>query len=130
MVVHSADQVLLLKRVDHADFWQSVTGALRWGEVAAAAAGRELLEETGFAAHGLSDWSRSYRFEILPDWRPRYAPDARYNLEHLFSLALPTCMPPRLNPREHSAYLWLPKSAALARVWSWSNRAGIELTVP
>ena len=130
VVVHSGDQVLLLKRVDHPDFWQSVTGALRWGEKAADAAARELAEETGFAARGLTDWARSFRFEILPHWRPRYAPEVRYNREYLFSLTLPACVQPRLNPVEHSTCLWLPREAALARVWSWSNRAGIELTVP
>ncbi|HEY5567780.1 MAG TPA: NUDIX domain-containing protein, partial [Gammaproteobacteria bacterium] len=38
---------LLLERVVPADFWQSVTGTLDWGETPAAAAAREVLEETG-----------------------------------------------------------------------------------
>ena len=39
VVVHSSDgMILLLKRADIEDFWQSVTGSLDWGETASAAA--------------------------------------------------------------------------------------------
>ncbi len=51
VVVHTADQVLLLERVRPAGFWQSVTGSLEAGETASQAAIRELGEETGFRRH-------------------------------------------------------------------------------
>ena len=38
---------LLLKRIEPADFWQSVTGSLHPDEAPVAAARRELVEETG-----------------------------------------------------------------------------------
>lgn len=116
----------MLKRVDHPDFWQSVTGALEWEETPQVAARRELAEETGIEDVGeLRDWQRTNRFEILPQWRYRYAPGIRENLEHVFSLELSAIREVRLQPGEHNEYSWLSRSAAAERVWSWSNRAAI-----
>ncbi len=129
-MVHCEHQVLLLKRTDHPDFWQSVTGSLRWHETPLQAARRELFEETGFdPAEGLTDRDHCFRFRILHQWRRRYAPGVTHNLERLYSLALPACMAPRLRESEHHAYLWLSREEALARVWSWSNREGIRRVV-
>jgi len=55
VVIHTPrGEVLLLRRRQPADFWQSVTGSLEWGESTAQAARRELAEETGFAGNTLS----------------------------------------------------------------------------
>lgn len=127
VLVHCNNRVLLLKRADHPDFWQSVTGALEWGERPRAAAIRELAEETGIIQiGGLRDWERSNRFQILPQWRHRYAPGVEENLEHVFSLALTVEPDVILDPREHSEYQWLDLHQAAAKVWSWSNREAIE----
>ena len=130
VVVYCAQRVLLLKRADHPDFWQSVTGSLRWDETPLQAARREVAEETGFAAAGLEDCGHSFEFSILPRWRGRYAPDVTRNTEHLYALCLSTCAAPRLREAEHQAYLWLPRDEALPRAWSWSNREGIRRVVP
>src|SRR5690606_10129209 len=45
-------ETLLLKRCQPFGFWQSVTGSLLEGETHAAAAARELREETGFTSEG------------------------------------------------------------------------------
>ena len=49
VVVHTAElEVLLLERAMRPGYWQSVTGSLDWpDEPPAAAAAREVLEETG-----------------------------------------------------------------------------------
>ena len=48
MVVYAATgHILVMRRADLPDFWQSVTGSLDPGERPAAAAVRELFEETG-----------------------------------------------------------------------------------
>ncbi|HSP01262.1 MAG TPA: dihydroneopterin triphosphate diphosphatase, partial [Thioalkalivibrio sp.] len=89
VVVHTlGGEVLLLRRLNPPDFWQSVTGSLEQGESAQAAARRELYEETGLDAAGLVDAHRQFRFTIHTAWRHRYAPDAHENLEHVFLLAL------------------------------------------
>lgn len=123
--------VLLLKRCDHPDFWQSVTGSLQWGETPGEAARRELTEETGLeCADIIVDCERVFTFEILSVWRHRYAPGVTRNLEHVFSLELGTRLPVTIEPREHSAYEWLPRQGAAEKAWSWSNRQAILDIVP
>ena len=119
--------ILLLKRADIEDFWQSVTGSLRWDEHPRRAAIRELLEETGISAvDKLVDWQRSVTFEILEPFKSRYPPDIHQNLEHMFSLQVEPDQPIMINPEEHVSYSWLPYLEAQTMVWSWSNRSAIE----
>jgi len=131
VVVHTAElEVLLLERKSRAGFWQSVTGSLDQPEEApAAAAAREVLEETGIeaAAGALRDWRVANTFEIFTQWRHRYAPGVTHNTERVFGLALPRRPAVRLEPREHVAYAWLPWRQAAARCFSWSNRDAIVM---
>lgn len=116
-------KVLMLKRADHADFWQSITGSFEWGDAnPLATAKRELTEETGLVADTLRDWERTHRYTIFPEWRYKYAPGTEENTEHAFSLELPDEVPIRIDSLEHSAYCWLDFPAAHARATSWSNR--------
>jgi len=127
VVVHSAERVLLLRRVDPPDFWQSVTGSLQWDEKEPImAARRELFEETGLDDAGrLQDLHLTYQFPILPAWRARYAPEVKENTEHVFSLALPAETDITVNPAEHAEWGWFDFEAAAARVASWTNREAI-----
>lgn len=131
VVFTRAGEVLLLKRCDHPDFWQSVTGSLRWTERPRDAARRELREETGLEyGESITDCARTFTFEILEMWRYRYAPGTTRNREHVFSLELEMRVPVTLAPREHSAYEWLPRRGAAEKVWSWTNRRAILDIVP
>ena len=128
VVLHTAAlQILLLRRVSPPGFWQSVTGSLEAGETPAQAALREIHEETGVEPlpEQLLDWRRTNRFEIRPEWRSRYAPDVTHNIEHVFSMCIPEGHPIRLAPNEHDALMWLPRDAAAAKVFSWTNRDAI-----
>lgn len=131
VVVYTLDgQVLLLRRSEPFDFWQSVTGSLEVDETHAAAASRELFEETGLRDQGrLYSTGVSRRFTIDPRWRDRYPPGVVENLEHEWRYEMPATAPIRLAAREHSEFLWLPRHEALATVWSWTNRDAIE-TLP
>lgn len=131
VVFTRASEVLLLKRCDHPDFWQSVTGSLQWHETPPQAARRELREETGIeGGEALADRHRTFTFEILKRWRHRYEPGTTRNREHVFSLELSSRVSIVVEPREHSAHQWLPRSEAADKVWSWSNRRAILECVP
>lgn len=130
VVIHTpALEVLLIKRADAEDFWQSVTGAKdRLDEDFRETAVREVAEETGIAcgpgtplAKGLRDWRLENVYEIYPRWRHRYAPGVMRNTEHLFGLQVPAGTAVTLNPREHTAYRWLPWREAADACFSPSN---------
>ena len=121
--------VLLIKRADAVDFWQSVTGSKDTPhETFAQTAVREVQEETGIdcgprtaLAQRLHDWQLENVYDIYPRWRHRYAPGVRRNTEHLFGLLVPAGTPVHLSPREHTHYQWLPYQQAAAACFSPSN---------
>jgi len=119
-------KVLMLRRADHPQFWQSVTGSLEWDdETLLATAKRELQEETGLAMDGLRDWGKTNRYIIFPQWRYKYAPGVTENTEHVFSLEIPAETAITLNPAEHGEYQWMGFEEAAEKATSWSNRDAI-----
>ena len=128
MVVYTTTgEVLLLRRTQPKDFWQSVTGSLRWGETSPQAARRELYEETGIlAGNQLRDLRHCEVFPIVPPWRARYAPSAHNNREHWFAFMLTGRRMIRLRANEHNAYRWLPALRAARMASSWTNRKAIR----
>jgi dihydroneopterin triphosphate diphosphatase len=133
VIYTSALDVLLIKRADATNFWQSVTGSKdSLDEVFPETAAREVQEETGMncqagapLAEGLGDWCLENIYEIYPQWRHRYAPGVVRNTEHLFGLRVPPGTPVELNPREHTHYQWLPYRDAAAACFSPSNAEAI-----
>jgi dATP pyrophosphohydrolase len=128
VVVHTADlHVLLLERATRRGFWQSVTGSQEDPESIEHTAMRELREETGIDAGraALQDWHILNHYEIFADWRWRYQPGVTRNIEHVFSLEVPSQQPVAISAEEHLGYLWLPWRDAAQKVFSWSNRDAI-----
>jgi len=129
VVVHTrALDVLLINRADAPGFWQSVTGSKdREDESFAETAAREVAEETGIArgVGTLHDWGLENVYAIYPQWLHRYAPGVVRNTEHVFGLCVPSGTPVRLNPREHTAYQWLPWRQAADACFSASNAEAI-----
>jgi len=131
VVVYTRDgRVLVLRRTRPFDFWQSVTGSLRQVETHAEAAARELFEETGLRGEGrLSFTGVTRQFTIDPRWRHRFEPGVIENIEYEYRYELDTTVSLTLAADEHEEYRWLPKAAALDKVWSWTNRDAID-TLP
>ena len=131
VVIHTpALEVLLIRRADHADFWQSVTGSVDVEDADLRhTAAREVQEETGLAVQptDLVDWGITNVYEIYPAWRHRYAPGVTRNTEHLFSLCVPQAVPVRLSSREHTDSQWLDWRAAADHCFSPSNAEAILL---
>ena len=133
----TALDVLVLRRTDGdglgADYWQSVTGSKdSLDEGWALTAQREVAEETGIVCtlgapgHAvLIDWQLENIYDIYPQWLHRYAPGVSRNTERLFGLQLRDRCAVQLNPREHTAYEWLPYYQAAERCFSPSNAEAI-----
>lgn len=120
--------MLLLRRAKPFDFWQSITGSLRDHESHAEAAARELAEETGLIGEGVLEYSGiSRQFVIDPRWRDRFAPGVVENIEFEWHYRLVAERSIRLCDREHSDYRWVPLAEAIGEVWSWTNRAALEV---
>jgi dATP pyrophosphohydrolase len=131
--------VLLMRRADGDDlgaaYWQSVTGSKDqvdedWEQTAV----REVREETGIDCAGNStvpshfaDWQLENVYGIYPQWLHRYAPGVTHNTEHIFGLQMAARVPVVLNPREHTAFQWLPYRAAAEMCFSPSNAEAVLL---
>ncbi len=114
----------MLQRKHPSGFWQSVTGSLEWGESASDCARRELREETGIDIQPI-DSGLVNQFEIMPQWRQRYADDVTSNREYVFSVQLESARVPVLCPDEHIAFEWLDARQAMDRCFSSSNAKAI-----
>jgi dATP pyrophosphohydrolase len=129
VVIHTpALDVLLINRTDSPGFWQSVTGSKdEEEEPFEQAAIREVREETGIDAGmgTLTDWGLENVYDIYPRYLHRYAPGITRNREHVFGLCVPAGTPVTLNPREHTAWQWLPYRAAADACFSPSNAEAI-----
>ena len=127
VVVHTDDEVLLIKRADHECFWQSVTGSLEWNELKETTAKRELAEETGITEYPVHFAGIRRGYEILEQWRYKFPPGVTRNYENLFFCKLPNRVDIVLDENEHTEYVWLSYDEAIEKAWSWTNKLAIMM---
>ena len=126
-------QVLLIRRAEPDPaapaFWQSVTGSKDHADESfKETAAREVREETGIDCSPASplhvhlrDWELENVYPIYPRWLHRYPSGVVFNTEHVFGLQVPEGTAVQLEPREHTAFQWLPYAQAAALCFSPSN---------
>jgi dATP pyrophosphohydrolase len=132
IVVHrpggDGHEFLVLERApDRQGYWHVVAGALEWGESAAAAAERELLEETGLAA-SVEDLGGEYAYRLddePPEVRARFAPEVEEIKIHAFAAEAPAGWEPRLD-EEHVGYRWCSAADAVEIVEYEEPRAAVR----
>ncbi len=121
---------LLLRRVaDHGGFWQFVTGSLEADETHIQTAVREVFEETGIRSgeSDLIDLNLTNVFEISAVWLRKYAPGVRRNEEVCFALRVEKCEV-RIDPVEHTDYVWVDYESAESMLHWESNRKALDAT--
>lgn len=120
VVVHRAggtgrEYLVLERSPDRQGYWHLVAGALEPDEQPAAAAGRELLEETGLEAP-VADLGRLYVYRLdeePPEVRARFAPQVSEVSVTAYSAEAPPGWEPALDD-EHVAYRWCSGAEAEA----------------
>ncbi|HJW44612.1 MAG TPA: lipoyl(octanoyl) transferase LipB [Geothrix sp.] len=120
-------EVLMMLRVPaHGLWWQSVTGMMEPGETPEETAHRELLEETGLTGT-LRPLELSHSFWVDPSIV--HFPDAepRFNTEICFSMEVAPEAEVRLEPSEHSEYLWCGLDEAYERMKWEGSKAALQL---
>ena len=117
--------VLILKKNNGKDMWQSVTGSINDGESVDDAAKREVYEETGLNADNIINCNKQYIFEIYEMWRYKYDDNVTHNTEHVFLLELDERKDIVIDKEEHVSYEWTSRVKAAEKVFSHTNRQAI-----
>jgi dATP pyrophosphohydrolase len=126
VIVYTKDKkVLLLKKKENRDMWQSVTGSLQIDEKPIQAAKRELYEETGINSDNIIDCGKQYIFEIYDMWKYKYDDGVTHNTEHVFKLELDNIIDIKIDKSEHVSYQWFSRVKAAEIVFSHTNRQAI-----
>jgi 8-oxo-dGTP diphosphatase len=109
------EYLVLLRSPDQQGYWHLVAGGVEWGEEAAAAAARELLEETGLAAEVVDlGLDLSYDLSEEPEHlRLRFPPGTERIAVGLYRAAAPPAWEPTLDA-EHVDHRWCDVDGAVA----------------
>ena len=118
--------LMMLRRPEHGLWWQSVTGMMEPGETPEQTAHRELMEETGLRGT-LRPLGLSHSFWVDPAIVHFPDDEPRFNTEICFSMEASAAAEVRLEPTEHSEFLWCNPDEALNRMKWEGSKAALQL---
>jgi 8-oxo-dGTP pyrophosphatase MutT (NUDIX family) len=111
VIVRRGGEFLFMHRAEDR-YWHVAAGVVEEGEDFAAAAARELREETGLEAD-VVDLEREQTYALPPDQRAEYPADVTRVTIRNFSAEAPAGWEPVLN-EEHDAHRWVDLAGAVA----------------
>ncbi|HJW73435.1 MAG TPA: lipoyl(octanoyl) transferase LipB [Geothrix sp.] len=118
--------LMMLRCPEHGCWWQSVTGMMEPGETPEQTAHRELMEETGLTGT-LRPLGLSHSFWVDPAIVRFPDDEPRFNTEICFSMEVPLDAEVRLEPSEHSEFLWCGLEEAHERMKWEGSKAALRL---
>lgn len=126
MVHDDQHRILLLhRRPERGNFWQPITGAIEAGESPAAAAAREMLEETGYTAPAVAmGLTQSFMIESQYLASQHGAPIIAS--EVAFETELDSTLPIRVDAEEHDACGWFTFEEAFNTIRWTDDREALE----
>ena len=115
----ASDAMVLLLQTNQArgEFWQPVTGTVEANEGFFEAACREPFEETGFIFNS-PPADTGYEFDFVSR--------VGQTRERVFALTVEDHPNPRIDPKEHQDFQWVPPSQALSLLRFPSNLEGLK----
>jgi lipoyl(octanoyl) transferase len=118
--------LMMLRLPEHGHWWQSVTGMMEPGETPEQTAHRELMEETGLKGT-LRPLGLSHSFWVDPSIVRFPDAEPRFNTEICFSMEAASDAVVRLEPAEHSEFLWCGLDQAYGRMKWEGSKAALQL---
>lgn len=116
-------EFLILKRVpEDGGFWQAITGTIDGDESALETLMRELKEEAGIS-------NPKHVSQRLEEYHWENHETGVVGRDQVFCVEIPPETSVKINPKEHSEFMWLPPDQAIEALRYDGNKKSMRLVV-